>query len=185
MFSGRNRQKKPGARPNFEFFKDRRVGTYFYILDPDFGPSFVKLCTYCPWPGKVWLNGHEWVRRQALRAGIGYTELENGFAAARNANGCRRSATASRPSTCRRSSSAGSPPSRRRCGPRTARPGTGGICRCARQRSRARWCSTPPAAPERSSRRSFRTTSRDQVELGARGPARVSEVIGAAQRLPR
>ena len=83
MFSGRNRQKKPGARPNFEFFKeDRRVGTYyFYILDPDFGPSFVKLCTYCPWPGKVWLNGHEWVKRQALRAGIGYTELENGFAA--------------------------------------------------------------------------------------------------------
>ena len=62
MFSGRNRQKKPGARPNFEFFKDRRVGTYyFYILDPDFGPSFVKLCTYRPWPGKVWLNGHEWV----------------------------------------------------------------------------------------------------------------------------
>ena len=37
VFSGRNRQKKPGARPNFEFFKeDRRVGTYyFYILDPD------------------------------------------------------------------------------------------------------------------------------------------------------
>ena len=83
VFSGRNRQKQPGARLNFEFFKeDRRVGTYyFYILDPDFGPSFVKLCSYCPWPGKVWLNGHEWVKRQALRAGIGYTELENGFAA--------------------------------------------------------------------------------------------------------
>ena len=37
VFSGRNRQKKPGARPNFEFFKeDRRVGIYyFYILDPE------------------------------------------------------------------------------------------------------------------------------------------------------
>jgi hypothetical protein len=83
VFSGRNRQKKPGARPNFEFFKeDRRVGTYYlYILDPEWGPSFLKLCTYCPWPGKVWLNGHEWVKRQALREGIGYTELENGFAA--------------------------------------------------------------------------------------------------------
>ena len=82
VFSGRNRQKKPGARPNFEFFKEqRRVGTYYlYILDPEFGPAFIKLCTYCPWPGKVWLNGHEWVKRQALRAGIGYTELENGFA---------------------------------------------------------------------------------------------------------
>jgi hypothetical protein len=82
VFSGRNRQRKPGARPNFEFFReDRRVGTYyFYILDPEFGPTFIKLCTYCPWPGKVWLNGHEWVKRQALREGIGYTELENGFA---------------------------------------------------------------------------------------------------------
>jgi len=82
VFSGRNRQKKPGARPNFEFFKeDRRVGTYyFYILDREFGPAFIKLCTYCPWPAKVWLNGHEWVKRQALALGIGYTELENGFA---------------------------------------------------------------------------------------------------------
>jgi len=82
VLSGRNRQKKPRARPNFEFFKeDRRVGVYyFYILDPEFGPAFIKLCTYCPWPGKVWLNGHEWVKRQALREGIGYTELENGFA---------------------------------------------------------------------------------------------------------
>lgn len=82
VFSGRNRRKKPGARPNFEFFKeDRRVGTYyFYILDPEFGAGFIKLCTYCPWPGKVWLNGHEWVKRQALGDGLGFTELENGFA---------------------------------------------------------------------------------------------------------
>ncbi|MGH2843050.1 MAG: hypothetical protein ACRDKL_05620 [Solirubrobacteraceae bacterium] len=39
VFSARNRNKKPGARPNLEFFKeDRRVGVYyFYILDPDWG----------------------------------------------------------------------------------------------------------------------------------------------------
>jgi hypothetical protein len=82
VLSGRNRSRKPGGRPNFEFFKeDRRVGVYyFYILDPEFGPGFIKLCTYCPWPGKVWLNGHEWVKRHALRDAIGYTELENGFA---------------------------------------------------------------------------------------------------------
>jgi len=87
VFSGRNRRKKPGARPNFEFFKeDRRVGVYyFYILDPEFGPGFIKLCTYCPWPGKVWLNGHEWVKRQALGAGLGFTELENGFASCSDA----------------------------------------------------------------------------------------------------
>jgi hypothetical protein len=29
----------------------------------------------------VWVNGHEWAKRQAARAGIGFTELSNGFAA--------------------------------------------------------------------------------------------------------
>jgi len=68
---------------SFQYFKeDRRVGIYyFYILDPDFGPGFIKLCTYAPWPGKVWLNGHEWVKRQALREGIVFTALHNGFGA--------------------------------------------------------------------------------------------------------
>ncbi len=29
---------------------------------------------------KVWLNGHEWAKRQATKAGVGFTELSNGFA---------------------------------------------------------------------------------------------------------
>jgi hypothetical protein len=33
-----------------------------------------------PLPAKVWVNGHEWAKRQALRAGIAFTELANGFA---------------------------------------------------------------------------------------------------------
>jgi len=31
---------------------------------------------------KIWLNGHEWAKRQASKAGIGFTELSNGFATA-------------------------------------------------------------------------------------------------------
>ncbi|TMM05449.1 MAG: hypothetical protein E6G05_04785 [Actinobacteria bacterium] len=71
-----------GKAVSLDFFKEeRRVGIYyFYILDPDFGPGFIKLCTYAPWPGKVWLNGHEWVKRQALRDGLAFTALSNGFA---------------------------------------------------------------------------------------------------------
>jgi hypothetical protein len=116
VFSGRNRRKQPGARPNFEFFKeDRRVGVYyFYILDPEFGVGFIKLCTYCPWPGKVWLNGHEWVKRQALATGSATPSLRTGSPPAINPSGSRRSATPSALSTCRRSSTAGSPASRRR-----------------------------------------------------------------------
>ena len=67
---------------SFDFTKSsRRVGTfYFYVLDPDFGLGFIKICTYFPYPAKVWVNGHEWAKRQADHAGLAYTALANGFA---------------------------------------------------------------------------------------------------------
>ena len=45
-----------------------------------FGPGFIKICTYFPYPVRAWVNGHEWAKRQALAAGIGFTALSNGFA---------------------------------------------------------------------------------------------------------
>jgi hypothetical protein len=70
------------AAPQYTFAKaDRRVTCYyFYLWDEDFGPAFIKVCAYFPYPAKIWVNGHEWAKRQALRAGIGFTELANGFA---------------------------------------------------------------------------------------------------------
>jgi hypothetical protein len=44
---------------------------YFYIWDDDFGSAFVKVCAYVSYPMKIWLNGHEWAKRQAVKAGIG------------------------------------------------------------------------------------------------------------------
>jgi hypothetical protein len=78
----------PGARGghgkavNFGFDKADRAVTvyYFYVLDPDFGVGFIKICTYFPYPAKVWLNGHEWAKRQADRQALGYRSLANGFA---------------------------------------------------------------------------------------------------------
>ncbi len=72
-----------GRQVWFTFHKaDRRVTCfYFYLWDEDFGPAFIKICAYFPYPAKVWLNGHEWAKRQATHAGIGFTELSNGFAA--------------------------------------------------------------------------------------------------------
>jgi hypothetical protein len=66
----------------FDYAKaERRVGVYyFYVLDPEFGAGFIKICTYFPYPAKVWLNGHEWAKRQADHAAIAYTALANGFA---------------------------------------------------------------------------------------------------------
>jgi hypothetical protein len=53
---------------------------YFYCVDADFGPFFIKFCTYFPYTGKLCINGHEWAKRQAARAGIGFEALDNGFA---------------------------------------------------------------------------------------------------------
>jgi hypothetical protein len=71
------------AAPQYTFAKaDRRVTCYyFYLWDADFGPAFIKVCAYFPYPAKIWVNGHEWAKRQAARARIGFTELSNGFAA--------------------------------------------------------------------------------------------------------
>jgi hypothetical protein len=77
-----NRREASNGIPWFSFTKaDRRVTCfYFYLWDADFGPAFIMVCAYFPYPIKVWLNGHEWAKRQAARAGIGFTALSNGFA---------------------------------------------------------------------------------------------------------
>src|SRR6266487_5401134 len=75
--------KTSTGTPRWSFYKaDRRVTCYyFYLWDDDFGPAFIKLCAYFPYPNKIWVNGHEWAKRQAAKAGLAFTELSNGFAA--------------------------------------------------------------------------------------------------------
>src|SRR5258706_2084422 len=52
VFIARQRQTDPGKVPQFSFDKiDRRVGLYyFYLWDDEFGPGFIKVCTYFPYP---------------------------------------------------------------------------------------------------------------------------------------
>ena len=54
---------------------------YFYCFDADFGPFFVKFCSYFPYNAKLCLNGHHWAQQQAGKAGIGFTAMDNAFAA--------------------------------------------------------------------------------------------------------
>lgn len=51
---------------------------YVYCVDADFGPFFLKFCTYFPYNAKLCLNGHEYAKRQLDRKGIGYEALDNG-----------------------------------------------------------------------------------------------------------
>jgi hypothetical protein len=53
---------------------------YVYAVDADFGPFFLKFCSYFPYNARLCVNGHEWAKRQAAIEGIAFTELDNGFA---------------------------------------------------------------------------------------------------------
>jgi hypothetical protein len=57
---------------------------YFYCVDRDFGPFFLKFCTYFPYNAKLCLNGHEYVKRQLAQRGIPYTALDNGVLTCRD-----------------------------------------------------------------------------------------------------
>jgi hypothetical protein len=52
---------------------------YFYLVDEDFGPLFIKFCSYFPYTARVCLNGHEYVKRQLAKAGIPCEALDNGL----------------------------------------------------------------------------------------------------------
>ena len=51
---------------------------YFYCVDRDFGPFFLKFCSYFPYNAKLCLNGHEYVKRQLAQQGNAYEALDNG-----------------------------------------------------------------------------------------------------------
>jgi hypothetical protein len=57
---------------------------YFYGLDEDFGPFFIKFCTYFPYNAKLCINGHEYVKRQLAQEGITFEALDNGILSCAN-----------------------------------------------------------------------------------------------------
>src|SRR3954452_8333979 len=52
---------------------------YFYGTDEDFGPFFIKFCTYFPYNAKLCINGHEYVKRQLAKEGIAFEAVDNGI----------------------------------------------------------------------------------------------------------
>ena len=59
--------KTSTGTPRWSFYKaDRRVTCYyFYLWDQDFGPAFIKVCAWFPYPAKIWLNG-QYAERPAM-----------------------------------------------------------------------------------------------------------------------
>ena len=43
---------------------------YFYCVDEDFGPFFLKFCSYFPHNAKLCINGNEYLKRQLAKRGV-------------------------------------------------------------------------------------------------------------------
>ena len=75
------RKKAQQAPVGFEWSRQAAYVNhyYFYLQEADFGPAFIKVCSYAPYAIKVCLNGHEWAKQQLHQAGIEFETLDNGF----------------------------------------------------------------------------------------------------------
>jgi hypothetical protein len=76
----------PDGHPHFVYRRQSIFPNnyYFYIRDPEWGPTFIKTVAYAPFSVWVYLNGNEWAKQQAARQGLEFTALDNGFSACEN-----------------------------------------------------------------------------------------------------
>jgi hypothetical protein len=49
---------------------------YLYCVDEDFGPFFLKFCSYFPYGAKLCINGHEYLKCQLAKRSIAFESLD-------------------------------------------------------------------------------------------------------------
>jgi hypothetical protein len=141
----RRRNPKTGRSYPWIVRRSAMVNNYYiYAVDRDFGPFFLKFCSYFPFNAKLCLNGHEYAKRQLAQESIAFEALDNGILKSPSRSVCRRSVTAFllKKSTrcCANGCGCCRTPSRRP----TARPATAMTSRSCRRSSRPHRCSTAP-----------------------------------------
>jgi hypothetical protein len=76
----RRRNPKTGRSYPWIVRRSAMVNNYYiYVVDRDFGPFFLKFCSYFPFNAKLCLNGHEYAKRQLAQEGIAFEALDNGI----------------------------------------------------------------------------------------------------------
>src|SRR5204863_3374702 len=86
VFRTEKRRRPDGSRYPWIIRSKTPVNHYYvYLLDRDFGPLFIKFCSYFPYAAKLCLNGHEWLKRQLTQRGIAYEPLDNGIRSSEDA----------------------------------------------------------------------------------------------------
>jgi len=84
---GTKRKKVPGTDTSFPWIvtTSSMVNHYYiYCVDRDFGPFFIKYCSYFPYNAKMCINGHEYAKKQLELEGIAFEALDNGIASCEN-----------------------------------------------------------------------------------------------------
>lgn len=81
MTSWKARKETHGKAVRFQFSQQSVFVRhyYFYLQDREFGPAFIKIGVYAPYPVKVYVNGHEWAKQQMQQASLAFEALDNGF----------------------------------------------------------------------------------------------------------
>ena len=76
-----SKRKSPEGFVDFDFSRQPVYVNqfYFYLRDKEWGPAFIKVCSYLPFAIKLCLNGHEWAKQQLRHEGIAFESLDNGF----------------------------------------------------------------------------------------------------------
>ena len=79
--SWKRQGQEKAAHPHMEWGRQMAYVNhfYFYLWDSDWGGAFWKTNAYAPYPIWLWLNGHEWAKRQLAKAHLSYEALDNGF----------------------------------------------------------------------------------------------------------
>ncbi len=76
------RRRRPSTGATYAWLVDSTAMVnhyYFYVVDDDFGPLFLKFCSYFPYNAKLCINGHEHLKRQLTKRGIEFEPLDNGI----------------------------------------------------------------------------------------------------------
>jgi hypothetical protein len=79
LFRTRKRRRADGSSYPWIAAETGVVNQYYcYCVDEDFGPFFLKFCSYFPFNAKLCINGHEYAKCQLARRGIAFEALDNG-----------------------------------------------------------------------------------------------------------
>ncbi|MDE0442663.1 MAG: hypothetical protein OXL38_11140 [Gammaproteobacteria bacterium] len=75
------REHQPSGRPYVQLVHATAMVNhyYFYLVDDDFGPLFLKFSSYFPYTARLCVNGHEYVKRQLAKRGVAFEALDNGL----------------------------------------------------------------------------------------------------------